>query len=239
MAHVEVDNFVRKFKLLLSAGYEASLDLSSSLGEVTINLKCKVGRLSPPLSPNFGENLINGTHVKREFPSRQRRRARRAAARDTLQDNVSVELCDANSAEECIHVVSDDESKCGTRTTVEDGNSPVKEVDAGTDTTDIAAAVATNVGVTADVDMTNGVVVIPLEKFAISDAQIEKAITEKLAAKMVKVRRIEIHRNNVDGSFLRGDVLIEPTAVERVNETDFEFATCVVHSCPIQQHENG
>ena len=122
--------------------------------------------------------------------------------------------------------------------TVEDGNSPVKEVEVRNDDTDIAAAVSTPVD-TADEEMTNGVVVIPLEKFAISDAQIEKAITDKLDAKMVTVRRIEIHRNNVDGSFLRSDVLIEPTAVGKVNGTDFEFATCVVHSCPIQQHENG
>ena len=122
--------------------------------------------------------------------------------------------------------------------TVEDGNSPVKEVEVRNDDTDIAAAVSTPVD-TADEEMTNGVVVIPLEKFAISDAQIEKAITDKLDAKMVTVRRIEIHRNNVDGSFLRSDVLIEPTAVGKVNDTDFEFATCVVHSCPIQQHENG
>ena len=102
----------------------------------------------------------------------------------------------------------------------------------------MSVADSTNVD-TATEDMTNGVVVIPLQKFAISDAQIEKSISEKIEAKMVKVIRIEIHRNPVDGAFLRSDVLIEPTAVARIKETDFEFSTCVVHSCPIVPHDNG
>ena len=101
-----------------------------------------------------------------------------------------------------------------------------------------SAADSTNIG-TATEDMTNGVVVIPLEKFAISDAQIEKSIFEKIEDKMVKVKNIAIHRNPVDGAFLRSDVLIEPTAVARIKETDFAFSTCVVHSCPIVSNDNG
>ena len=99
------------------------------------------------------------------------------AVRDTFQENV--EHVKANSAEESIQVISDDEYKFGTRTTVEDGSSPA---------TDIAADVSSNV-VTGDEDMTNVVVAIALEKFEINDA-----ITDKLDAKMIKFKRIEIHR---------------------------------------------
>ena len=102
----------------------------------------------------------------------------------------------------------------------------------------MSVADSTNVD-TATEDMTNGVVVIPLQKFAISDAQIEKSISEKIEAKMVQVKGIEIHRNPIDGAFLRADVLIEPTAVAKIKKTDFEFSTCVVHACPIIQNDNG
>ena len=43
-ANMEIDSVVSKFKLLKDAGYEASLNLDTMLGEVKISLSCKVGR---------------------------------------------------------------------------------------------------------------------------------------------------------------------------------------------------
>ena len=50
MVDVEIDSFVRKFKLLRDGGYKASLSLDTELGEVQISLSCKVGRIAPPPS---------------------------------------------------------------------------------------------------------------------------------------------------------------------------------------------
>ena len=101
MANVEVDNFVRKFQLLLSAGHEAALDVKCNMGEVTINLQCKIGRNVPPPTHYSGENQNNGIFVKRESPSRQRRRIRRAAERDASNESTNVSN---DSAEESVHV---------------------------------------------------------------------------------------------------------------------------------------
>ena len=49
MAEWEIDSFVKKFKLLRSSGYDASLNLECKLGEVYVTLNCKVGRSIPPL----------------------------------------------------------------------------------------------------------------------------------------------------------------------------------------------
>ena len=78
MEYVEIDNFVNKFKLLRAAGYDASLMLDTKFGEVTLSLNCKIGRNIPPPTSPVDLNL------KKFSPSRQRRNARRAAARDTV-----------------------------------------------------------------------------------------------------------------------------------------------------------
>ena len=67
MAMSEVDNFVRKFKNLLLAGKHANLTIKSQTGKVLVTLTVE-------------EELLNIASVKsRNGPSRQRRRARRAA----------------------------------------------------------------------------------------------------------------------------------------------------------------
>ena len=67
MAMSEVDNFVRKFKNLLLAGKHANLTIKSQTGKVLVTLTVE-------------EELLDVVPVKsRNGPSRQRRRARRAA----------------------------------------------------------------------------------------------------------------------------------------------------------------
>ena len=82
----EIDNFVKKFKMLRGAGYDASLNLESKLGEVYISLSCKVGRvLSPSTTPTC-------VVTKRRSPSYYRRLARRKAARDlNLEQSIVAE----------------------------------------------------------------------------------------------------------------------------------------------------
>ena len=76
MAQCEIDSFVKKFKLLWSAGYDSSLNLESKLGEVYVTLNCKVGRsIPPPTSPI--------SPAKYRSPSYFRRQERRKAARES------------------------------------------------------------------------------------------------------------------------------------------------------------
>ena len=81
---MEIENFVRQFKMLWSSGQEAKLTLETKLGEVWINLNCKVGRIIPPMTPS----PLPPTKCKAyRSPSYYRRQARRRAERDSL--NVS------------------------------------------------------------------------------------------------------------------------------------------------------
>ena len=81
MVNSEIDSFVAQFRSLWSAGYQATLNLESNLGEVSITLNCKVGRNDPPevLSPS--PILL---HSKHRSPSYFRRQARRKAERDAV-----------------------------------------------------------------------------------------------------------------------------------------------------------
>ena len=77
MGHVEIDSFVSKFKMLWSAGVDASLNFESKPGEVFISLNCKVGRvLPPPAVP------LSSVVPKHRSPSYYRRQARRKASRE-------------------------------------------------------------------------------------------------------------------------------------------------------------
>ena len=76
MEDVEIDSFLKKFKMLRNAGYNASLNFESKLGEVFISLNCKVGRLLPP--PTSPASVVS----KQRSPSYYRRLAHRKAVRD-------------------------------------------------------------------------------------------------------------------------------------------------------------
>ena len=70
MVNEEIDFIVANFKSLLGIGHEASLKLECKLGEVWMNLSCKVGRNEPPLTvpaPNVmsmsAERIIVALHI--------------------------------------------------------------------------------------------------------------------------------------------------------------------------------
>ena len=79
MATDEVENFVRKFKMLKDSGYDTTLTLESKLGEVFVTLNCKVGRTTPP--PQTPPMLPSSPRYR--SPSYFRRLARRKAAAES------------------------------------------------------------------------------------------------------------------------------------------------------------
>ena len=87
--------------------------------------------------------------------------------------------------------------------------------------------------------MTNGVSVIPLSKIKITDEEISKAVMKKFEAKNFEVKGINVHRDAVEGFFIRSDVRIEPVKVIDIQNADFEFSYCVALSCPQSNLDNG
>ena len=75
MARAEIDSFIVKFKTLLLSGKKATLVIKSDKGKAEVSLNVELGEVHPPpvhsRYPGF-----------RDGPSRQRRRQRRAAARE-------------------------------------------------------------------------------------------------------------------------------------------------------------
>ena len=76
MAHNEIDSFILKFRNLWQAGWNAKLSLESISGKIEVNLSVELGDAPVCQRPKTS-------------PSRQRRRARRAAARDVGNTAVS------------------------------------------------------------------------------------------------------------------------------------------------------
>ena len=88
MAYLEVDSFVRKFKILCQAGRNASLTLSSNAGKAVLNLRVDLGVLEqqhphPPHCPSTRS---------RNGPSQQRRRDRQAAAQKATSEQAEAVL---------------------------------------------------------------------------------------------------------------------------------------------------
>ena len=73
----ELDSFVKKFQQLWNAGLNAHLDLDTSAGKAWVGLRLELGH-----APGLHQHQVHPT-MKEESPSRQRRRARRAAAKLT------------------------------------------------------------------------------------------------------------------------------------------------------------
>ena len=88
MASTEIDSFVQKFKLLRNAGFEASLQFETKLGEVWISISCKVGRdvMPPPMPPPSSSQFVVASKLHRS-PSYYRRLARRKAKREACVDD--------------------------------------------------------------------------------------------------------------------------------------------------------
>ena len=98
MTHVELDSFYFKFKNLLYAGRDATLNLKSENGRALVTLSLDLGHV-------LGQDQF--TKRSRDGPSRQRRRDRCAAARSekeqaVAQPNENAEIAenDCNDVEE-------------------------------------------------------------------------------------------------------------------------------------------
>ena len=115
---MEIENFVRQFKMLWSSGQEAKLTLETKLGEVWINLNCKVGRIIPPMTPS---PPLPPTKCKAyRSPSYYRRQARRRAERDSLNvsdGQVLTPVVSESLAEQA------DEAPCNVETVVTESDS--------------------------------------------------------------------------------------------------------------------
>ena len=97
MAVSEIDTFYFKFKNLCVAGINATLTLHSEEGRAQVTLNADLGHLRPGVGPKQQPHGRNG-------PSRVRRRARRAAARqsaDAVEASTEVvEKCAATQTSE-------------------------------------------------------------------------------------------------------------------------------------------
>ena len=80
MVDTEIDFFVKKFKQLWRAGYGAHLDIDAHAGQAWVGLRV---RLEPP-GPQVERQNVR--QKARDGPSRQRRRARRAAVREKASE---------------------------------------------------------------------------------------------------------------------------------------------------------
>ena len=99
-AHAEIDSFVKKFKSLWNAGFHATLNLESMLGEVNVSLNCKVGRVVPPPS---SPSMFSVSSPRYRSPSYFRRQARRKAARESqnlqMENHAADQVIDMNTDE--------------------------------------------------------------------------------------------------------------------------------------------
>ena len=95
MVATELDTFVLKFHQLWKAGQTAHLDLDTCDGQAWVGLRVQLGHVPCPphhdLHPSFEK--------KKDSPSRQRRRARRASAR---QEKVAEEASNRETVEESV-----------------------------------------------------------------------------------------------------------------------------------------
>ena len=86
-------------------------------------------------------------------------------------------------------------------------------------------------------EQVNIISVIPMKYFNMTDEVLNKAIKDKLHAKGIVAYEIDIHRSS-RGTFIRGDVIINPIGSDIVSKTDFMFANCqVLPCCGLQQSD--
>ena len=112
MAQTEIDNFISKFKSLVSAGIEASLKLNTLNSEVTVSLEANLGRL------HAGTGTCSSP--RRRGPSYFRRQQRRRnELSEKNMDNVTENVADLLAKD-------DDENICSN---VGDGSQEKENVD--------------------------------------------------------------------------------------------------------------
>ena len=139
MFATELDSFVYKFNQLWSAGHSAHLDLDTHAGRAWVGLRVQLGHHAPLPPYHLPHNFPQYSH-KKDSPSRQRRRAKRAAAAQKanaeeaskINKEVAVDVAENESAEEAI--VDVEESR-----NVNDAK-PVEETDDGQNETLVGVA---------------------------------------------------------------------------------------------------
>jgi hypothetical protein len=100
MNSIELDSFVQKFKQLWHLGVNAHLDAHTHAGQAWVSLHVQLGQAPGPLQ--------HPPHRQQVSPSRQRRKARRAAERKKTAEeapnkdaeNVETEAAKANPTSE-------------------------------------------------------------------------------------------------------------------------------------------
>ena len=122
----ELDSFVYKFHQLWSAGHSAHLDLDTHAGRAWVGLRVQLGHHAP----RPPHHLPNNFPHKKESPSRQRRRERRAAAHQANAEKasnkeVAGEVAYIETAAEAI--VDVDESVSAKETSVEEAEDDQNE----------------------------------------------------------------------------------------------------------------
>ena len=90
----ELDTFVKKFNQLWKDGVTAHLDLDTHAGDAWVGLRVRLGHVPGPLHRPV--HPVHQEVPRKESPSRQRRRARRAAARQTSGNATEREAVKAN-----------------------------------------------------------------------------------------------------------------------------------------------
>ena len=86
MDGAEIDTFISKFKQLWQSGLDAHLDLDTRAGQAWVGLRVQLGQAPGPLhQQNFHQ-------PPRNSPSRQLRRARRAAERQEKDDKAVINI---------------------------------------------------------------------------------------------------------------------------------------------------
>ena len=104
----ELDTFVRKFHQLWNDGLTAHLDLDTHAGNAWVGLRVQLGQVPGPPHQQV-QPSPQQVHRKFESPSRQRRRARRAAAKaeNTKKTEASVEAAEVEPEKEATEVVGE------------------------------------------------------------------------------------------------------------------------------------
>ena len=85
MVVTELDSFIHKFHQLWKDGFKAHLDLDTHAGIAWIGLRVQLGHQVPGTTPH------HPVHIHKRDSSRQRRRARRLAAREQVNNEVAEE----------------------------------------------------------------------------------------------------------------------------------------------------
>ena len=110
-AATELDTFVEKFKQLWRSGHGAHLDLDTSDGQAWIGLRLHLGDAPGP--PHHPQQVHQQIFKTRNGPARERRRARRSAAR--LKEAEEATIDHGNVTEEVTDVNVDAEEATAAR----------------------------------------------------------------------------------------------------------------------------